>query len=198
MRCTDEQTGQLIGSYELGLLSEQERKAFEGHVLKCDHCFQDLYRAAPLVSAMKPGDAASVPADAGHRRWRAWSLMVGTAAAVLLLVYVAGIFGPEEPEERLRGTEQGSVVVYAPIGEVPKPTELDWKIVPPATSYEVTIATPEGEIVWKGTTQAPPLELSQAVREKLEPKETYFWQVEALGEEGRSWSSPQTRFTVRD
>ena len=196
MPCTDERTGQLIGSYELGLLSKQERKSFEAHVLKCDHCFQDLYRTAPVVSVMKTGGAATVPAGAGPRRWRAWSLMVGAAAAVLLLVYVAGTFGPEEPQERLRGTEQGSVVVYAPIGEVPKPTELDWKIVPPATSYEVTITTREGELIWKGTAQAPPITLPGPVRDKLEPRGSYVWHVEAFGEEGQSWSSPKTTFTV--
>ena len=68
MPCTDERTGRLIGSYELGLLSKQERKSFEAHVLKCDHCFQDLYRTAPVVSAMKTGGAATVPAGAGPRR----------------------------------------------------------------------------------------------------------------------------------
>ena len=190
MPCTDPTTGQLIGSYELGLLSDEERKRFEAHTLQCEHCFQDLYRTAPLIAKMKPASPA--------RRRRAWPVLLGAAAALVLIIFAARTFGPSQPPEQLRGTEQGSVVVYAPIGEVPQPTELDWKIVPPATSYEVTITTPEGEIVWKGTTQAPPLELPQAVSEQLEPKETYFWQVEALGEEGQSWSSPQTKFTVRD
>jgi len=190
MPCTDPTTGQLIGSYELGLLSDEERKRFESHALECDDCFQDLYRAAPLIAKMKPERPA--------RRRLALPVLLGAAATLVLMVYVARTFGPSQPQEQLRGTEQGSVVVYAPIGEVPQPTELDWKIVPAATSYEVTIATLDGETVWKGTAQAPPLELSQAVRERLEPKEPYFWQVEALGEEGQSWSSPQTRFTVRD
>ena len=198
MSCNDEKTGQLIGSYELGLLSEQERKSFEAHVLKCDHCFQDLYRTSPVVSAMKTGGAATVLAGAGHRRWRAWSLMVGAAAVVLLLVYVGGTFGPEEPQERLRGTEQGSVVVFAPIGEVPVPAELDWKIVPPAVSYRVTIQTPAGEAIWEATVQPPPVTLPESVRALLKPGESYFWKVEAIGEDGQNWSSPQTKFTLED
>ena len=203
MPCTDPETGQLIGSYELDLLSEDERKRFEAHVVQCDHCFQDLYRTAPVISIMKPGgralpDRSAVSVRVASPRWRRWALLMGTAAAVILLVYVARTFGPSEPQERLRGNEDGSIVVYAPIGEVPKPTELDWKIVPPAASYEVTITTAEGEIIWKGTTQAPPLKLPGPVRERLEPRGSYIWQVEAFGADRQSWHSPKTTFTVWD
>ena len=203
MSCTDPETGQLIGSYELKLLSEEELKRFEMHVMHCDHCFQDLYRTTPLISRMTTSDTATrnrsaVPASANHRRWWIGTALVATAAAALLIAYLPRTFGPSEPRERLRGVEQGSIVLYAPIGEVPKPSELDWKIVPAATSYEITIATPEGDLIWKGTAQSPPMKIPEPVREKLKPRGSYIWQVEALGEDGQTWSSPRMTFTVWD
>ena len=203
MPCTDPETGQLIGSYELGLLSAEERSRFDTHVMRCDHCFQDLYRTTPLITRMTARETATrgrsiVAASAGRRRWWVWTALVATAAAVLLIVYVPRTFGPSEPQERLRGVEEGSIVLYAPIGEVPRPSELDWKIVPPATSYSIAITTPEGDLIWTGTAQAPPMELPEHVRAKLKPRGSYIWQVEALDEDGQTWISPRMTFTVWD
>jgi hypothetical protein len=203
MPCTDPETGRLIGSHELKLLSDEERVRFEAHLMRCDHCFQDLYRTTPLVAKMTAGDAqhhdgSVVNSGGGRRRWWVWPSILATAAMVLFIAYVPRIFGPAESHERLRGVEEGSIVLYAPIGKVPTPSELDWKIVPPATSYQVAITTPDGDVIWKGTTQAPPLNLPELVRGKLKPGGAYFWQVKALGEKGQAWNSPRMTFTVWD
>ena len=36
MTCKDEDIGKLIGSYELGILTEDEKKQFEDHLLDCE------------------------------------------------------------------------------------------------------------------------------------------------------------------
>ena len=87
------------------------------------------------------------------------------------------------------------MVVYEPIGEVPLPLRLDWKLVPPADSYRITVQSSGGELIWEASADRPPLEIPPDVRERLREGATSFWQVEALGDEER-WTSPTTRFTV--
>ena len=57
MACNDPELGKLIGSYELNLLTDEERKRFEDHVVTCDDCLKDLYRMAPVVRGMLSGKA---------------------------------------------------------------------------------------------------------------------------------------------
>jgi len=52
-KCTDPQIGQMIGRYEFGLLSPEEKEEFEMHCLKCDSCYQELYEFSPVVETIK-------------------------------------------------------------------------------------------------------------------------------------------------
>lgn len=61
-RCLDLGVGRLLAAYELGLLDEQERARFEAHAGECDWCSEELYRAAPFVTALRaqPGAALGI------------------------------------------------------------------------------------------------------------------------------------------
>lgn len=185
MACTDPELGKLIGSYELGLLSDEERKRFEDHVLTCDECVKDLYRMAPVAQGMLQRRAS---------RRRNWMLLA--ASLVVVVVGLYAVVREPAPDERLRGTEGGTVVLFEPIGEVPLPERLDWKPVPLASHYEVTIETTTGETLWREEVDVPPVTLPAEVVARMEPGGTYFWRVEAVAADGTRWRSDTTRFEV--
>lgn len=185
MACTDPELGKLIGSYELNLLSDEERKRFEDHVVACDECVKELYRMAPVAQGMLQRRVS---------RRRNWMLLAATLTVVAFGLYA--VIREPAPDETFRGTESGTVVLFEPIGEVPLPERLDWKLVPLASHYEVTIETTGGGTLWHEEVQAPPVALPAEVVERMAPGETYFWRVEAVGEDGTRWNSPPTNFTI--
>ena len=65
--CKDPQAGKLIGSYELRLLCEKERRRFETHLLRCDACFRELYDMVPVARRLRKG---SILPDR-RTRWKA-------------------------------------------------------------------------------------------------------------------------------
>ncbi|UCC43860.1 MAG: tetratricopeptide repeat protein [Candidatus Zixiibacteriota bacterium] len=104
-RCTDERLGKLLHQYELGMLGEEDRTAFEMHLYECDTCFaevQDLWEEsrllrhdpeARLIAAAASKRAAGDQDSAVQKRepmlWRRWKTMLPTsiaAAAVLVLL----------------------------------------------------------------------------------------------------------------
>ena len=52
MKCMNPQIAQLITRYELNLVSEEERRSFENHLLQCDACFKDFYEMSPVIEVM--------------------------------------------------------------------------------------------------------------------------------------------------
>ncbi len=76
--CTNPRVGELVGAYELGLLSSQERAEFEAHLESCATCLEELYAQAPIATAVT-GHAGAVmaaaqrrPADRGVTASRWW------------------------------------------------------------------------------------------------------------------------------
>ena len=45
--CMDENLGNMLHAYELGMLSDQDKDALESHLLDCQHCFDQLKEFAP-------------------------------------------------------------------------------------------------------------------------------------------------------
>lgn len=70
MTCREPKTGALIARYEMGLLSDEERRRFETHLLECDACFQDYYQFAPVAEVISRERAALRTALA--REGRSW------------------------------------------------------------------------------------------------------------------------------
>lgn len=48
-----QQMSALLPAYELGVLSDEDREAFESHVLQCDACFQELERGAAVATELQ-------------------------------------------------------------------------------------------------------------------------------------------------
>jgi tetratricopeptide (TPR) repeat protein len=52
-KCTNTKVGKLITRYEFNLLSEDEQKLFEAHLLECNSCSEELYSMLPIVGSLK-------------------------------------------------------------------------------------------------------------------------------------------------
>jgi len=52
-KCTNPAVGRLLARYEFGKVTEQEKKAFEQHLLECEACYEELYSFAPLREIIK-------------------------------------------------------------------------------------------------------------------------------------------------
>jgi hypothetical protein len=218
MTCTDRDIGKLIGSFELGLLSDQEKLRFENHLLECEYCFQDLYRTAPLAALIREGEMAPTGEYdlAGEKEAeiiakkpsekkgifrnlrRSWIYAAAGAAAVLVAVFIlVWIQGPEEKTDRLRGHDDVSILVLSPVGEVASPTELRWKPVGGVRTYNVKLYFASGDLLWEGSSQETKIVLPDSIFETLSPGQTYYWQVEAMTTEGERLKSQIIRFKVR-
>jgi anti-sigma factor RsiW len=89
-----------VGAYSMGLLEEQDRRAFEDHLAGCPACAAELAELSPMAALLKgvepAGAAAPPPAGANvtqlihrrvteERRRRRWQVALGAAAAVVLV-----------------------------------------------------------------------------------------------------------------
>jgi len=218
MTCIDKDIGKLIGGFELGLLSDEEKLQFENHLLECEYCFQDLYRTAPLTAMMREGEmvpsgefdlAGEKEAEAISKKpsdkkgifrnfRRSWIYAAAAAAAVLVAVFIlVWIQGPGQKTEQLRGHDDVSILVQSPVGEVPSPSELRWKPVGGVSSYVVKLYSDSGYLLWEGSSEETKAVLPDSIREDLFPGQTYLWQVEAVTTKGERLKSHMIRFRVR-
>ncbi len=208
MSCTDKKIGMLIGSYELGILTDEEKEQFENHLLECEYCFQNLYQAAPITKLVREEKLApSIDVESekdkekapGRFFSRKWAF---TAASVLTVMIIAFIFvwlkRPEEQTERLRGHDDISILVLSPVGEVTSVHELRWKPVAGIDSYDVKIYTESGELVWEGSTKKTSAILPDSITEILIRGRIYFWQIEAQTEKGNRLKSQMIQFKIRN
>jgi hypothetical protein len=207
MSCTDKKIGKLIGSYELGLLSEEERRQFENHLVECEYCFQSLYQAAPITNSIRekklaPSQKVELRDDEEKAPFRFFGKKwVFAAASVLTVLIIAFIFvwlqGPEEKIERLRGHDDVSILVVSPVGEVTVPFELRWKPISGIDSYEAKLYTEAGDLVWERSSKGVTAILPESVRESLLPGQIYMWQVEAQTVKEDRLKSQLIRFQIR-
>lgn len=217
MTCKDQNIGELIGGYELGLLSEEEKLQFEDHILDCEYCFQNLYRTAPMANMIREGRLAptgdielvdegeeeSLPEPPSRSRLvrilqRPWVLAAAGVSVVLLIAVIVVWFqGPVKEIERLRGHDEISILVVSPVGEVTAISELRWKASKGVQSYEVNIYTETGDLVWEGSVYGSSAILPDSIREKLIPGRTFSWQVEAQTAEGDLLKSQLIQFIIR-
>jgi hypothetical protein len=217
MTCKDQDIGKLIGSYELGLLSETEQRRFEDHLLDCEYCFQSLYRTAPLASLIREKRFApnenieladeeeeeSLPEPPSRSRHihlfrRPWVFATAGLSAVLLITLIVMFSqGPGGEVERLRGFDEVSILVISPVGVVTELNELKWKAIAGIESYEVSIHTETGDLVWKESVQGSIAILPDSVREALIPGGSYSWQVEVQTDRGEHLKSQSVQFRIR-
>jgi len=174
-----------------GGLDAEARHRVEAHLLACDDC-------RGLVTAA--GRLLSPPARRTLRR----VLVVGglAAAAGLLLTVVPGPVG-REPLSRTRDgeTPAPSGLSFAPQappdGALVRADTLvfHWTRVAGEATYQITVSTETGAVVWTQQTSDTSLALPAIVTSRLQAKRIYYWQVEALLPDLRSASTPPRRFT---
>jgi hypothetical protein len=89
-----------VGAYSMGLLEEQDRRAFEDHLAGCASCSADLAELSPMAALLKgvePAGAAGQQADGTNvtqlisrratrqRQRQRWQAAVGAAAGIVLI-----------------------------------------------------------------------------------------------------------------
>lgn len=52
-KCTDPAVGRLLARYEFGKVTEEEKKAFEQHLLECEACYKEFYSFQPVTEIIK-------------------------------------------------------------------------------------------------------------------------------------------------
>jgi hypothetical protein len=216
MICKDQDMGELIGGYELGLLSEEERRRFEDHLLDCEYCFQSLYRTAPIANMIRekrlaPNEDIELPDEEEeeslpeppnrskliHILRRPWVFaMAGLSTVLLIALIVIWVQSPVRETERLRGFDEVSILVISPVGEVTELSELKWKVIAGVESYEVSIYTEAGDLVWKESVQGSIAILPDSIRKALIPGGSYSWQVEAVTDKGEHLKSQWVQFRI--
>ena len=89
-----------VGAYSMGLLEEQDKRAFEDHLAGCPACAAELAELSPMAALLRgvePSDAArGEPAEAQvtelirrrarqQRHRRRWQVAQGAAAGIVLI-----------------------------------------------------------------------------------------------------------------
>ena len=89
-----------VGAYSMGLLEEQDKRAFEDHLAGCPACAAELAELSPMAALLRgvePSDAArDEPAEAQvtelirrrarqQRHRRRWQVALGAAAGIVLI-----------------------------------------------------------------------------------------------------------------
>jgi len=199
MNCINEKIGNLLSSYELGLLSDEERKQFEGHLPECDFCTQELYRTAPITNLIRekrlaPSNSKKEPSPIFVRPWvyaAAITLVAFTLTALWLL-------RPDRKTELYRGNfEEASILVLSPVQEVTSVKEFKWKAVSGVETYKLKVYNEAGDIVWEQIEPGLTAILPISVRETFVQGDTYFWQVETQLPDGVLLKSKMIRFWIR-
>lgn len=218
MNCTDSETGKLIGAYELGLLSKDERLLFEDHLLECQYCFQSLYRTAPLANLMRKGNAApeeevelfqGADKDANiksrpkrrppHHFRRTWiSAVAGIAAVAVMAVLISiWIFNPARENVRLRGYDEVPILIVSPIGGIKALSEIRWKAVKGIETYNVKIFSESGDLVWEESSKGNSVVIPASVSDSFVAEQEYYWQVEGQMPEGDLLKSQKIQFWIK-
>jgi hypothetical protein len=172
-----------VALYLNGRLDGPARRALEAHLADCAECRAEVVEVRNLLAA-KPG----------ARRWRVMLPLTAAAAVVLWFGMGAGNGAPPVTRDAALTTTLAPAPL-APLGHVEAANRLVWSSVPGAGRYRVTLFTAEGEARWLEVVADTSVALPDSVR--LEPKESYYWQVKAETGFGRWVESELVEFEVR-
>ena len=203
-------------------LSDAERARVESHARVCPACAaeRELARSFDADAALDEDTSAIVQRLRDEAPWHPRTTTVSSldqardrrsqrrrsfigiplamAAAVLVAIgAITQLLGPHAPPigapgagTMMRGSE---IETVAPEGDIPQqPDALEWRDVPDAASYRVTILGVDGDPVWSGTSAGSPAQLPDAALTAMHPTVLYRWQVEAMNANGAriAWSKP--------
>lgn len=185
-----EQTGRdhpsagVLAAFVDGALPPAERVAIESHLADCDECRADVIAAVRL-----PRPRVTV---------RRWYLPAAAAAAVLLATAIGRERAPaitREPVTRepvISTTE--APVALAPRGVVSRPVRLVWTQVAFADRYRVTLFDDAGRAIYETQTRDTATVVPDSIQ--LEPRQAYFWKMEAQTGWNRWAASELIEFSI--
>jgi len=181
-----------LAAFVDGGLDAEARRKVEAHLLDCEDCRSLVAGAGTALTT-----AARRP-----RRSIFWVGAAAAAAAVVLLI----VPGPEGglPTSRTRDVE---VVGPAGVGFAPEAPpdgalvradtlSFSWTHAGDQATYQITVSTEAGAIVWSVRTTDTSLALPATVGGQLETGQSYYWQVDAVLPDLRSASTGPRRFTL--
>ena len=103
-QCTDPKLGRMLYAYELGGLNEDDRRAFEIHLVECGHCFdqvQSFQRTAEVLRSDRVvrkeiaglQSEGALEEDSNEEpvlpKWRNWLKVAVAAAAVIVVLLLS-------------------------------------------------------------------------------------------------------------
>jgi|GEM_PF-5589088 len=187
LTCTTPRLNRLLGAYELGLISEEDRITIENHILECDACFEDLYQTSLI------GKAVRCDSDGRDTRRRRWFVPAISAATLVLGFSTILYFMAEGPEiKRNVNLNEYAITLAQPQGTVEVErgvVQFTWESSEKALIYHLMVFDEEGNQVWSGTTAEQMKTLDLAETGSFEGRKTYFWKVEGTDKNGRILST---------
>ena len=85
--CTDPKFEQIIHGYELGVLSQEEVREFEMHVLDCEYCFEHVREMLPTSILLRhDADVQAVWPSSDGKKFKYSKLLLIAALVVLAVV----------------------------------------------------------------------------------------------------------------
>ena len=183
-----------------GELPLERLQALVDHGARCAHCAEawrilaEVRReaAAPEAPAGAPRPLATRPA----LRKRTALLPVGLSALAALAFWLVLRPGPPPPPGVERGNGADAVRAESSVSQPAREIVLRWSEVPDATSYNVTVLTPDLVVLHRaiGVT-ARELRLPEALGQHTGTR--VLWNVDAVLRDGRTVASPTFELQLR-
>jgi hypothetical protein len=183
----------LLSAYECGMLSAEQSKEVEAHVLGCDVCFADLYEFAPAAQEMKRQRLQILPMKVKRFEVRRYVM-----AAVILLAALAGVWiyrsGSVTDQPIVRGSDAIQLQSPADKEELSPPVQFRWTDRSHADKYVLYIYDADGKLINQQTLTSTQYVWKGDAGGKLG---TYRWKIDAfLADGSRTASSKISELTI--
>jgi hypothetical protein len=179
-----------IAAYLCDELLPGDRERFQAHLAECRECRQEVTSARRLTMS--------------RPRQRGRSIVLAAAALLVAVLLTRGLGdagGSPQSEaqrpsaERARGTRAIDIVSPGDGATIASSqVEFAWRGRPGGFMYRLTLSTDDGRTLWTGDTRDSSLALPSNV--VLDRGRRYFWFVDALGSDTRSFTSGVHRFST--
>jgi anti-sigma factor RsiW len=176
-----------------GGLDADARQRVETHLVECDDCRE------VLASMAREATPAVIP----RARQRRVAIGAVAAAAAVIFLLVPRPEAPPEPtrtrESEVAGRPAVGFAADAPAdGATVLIDTLTFRWTPAGenVTYQLTVSTEAGAIVWSNRTAAISAALPDSLRPRLEAGRVYYWQVDAVFPNLRSASTGQRRLML--
>lgn len=190
--CLEPHLKQLLGSYELGLLSDEEARRVEAHVLECDDCFEDLYETVAVMRAARTRKRRKP-------RISMWRVPALAAAGILLAFSVSYHLLTNAPEtKRAASGSAYTISLESPRGlQKGDRITFSWEPEEKSYSYTLLILDEQGDSVWARETRETESILELSAGTTIASGQTYYWKVVGEDSSGRQdASSPVSSFSL--